>query len=163
MIAAEFGMIQKKLHASYSILSDRDDQSVWYEALKEFDFSDVDASVSEYIYGNTRRPTIADIVDGAVRHKRKRTRPIDIHNERTVKCPYCNDKGWINTKTPTGVWVGRPCTVCDMGRKVCPGYFLSDEEWDEVYTREEKQGLRPCRHPFVASKEQYLEYCYGES
>lgn len=163
MIAAEFGMIQKKLHGAFSILSDPDDQRVWYDALKEFEFTDVDAAVSEYVYGNTRRPTIADIVDGAVRHKRKRTRPIDIHNERTVKCPYCNDKGWVNTKTPTGVWVGHPCTECEMGRKVCPGYFLSEEEWDEVYTREEKQGLRPCRHPFEATKEQYMEYCYGES
>ena len=161
MIASEFGMIQQKLHGAFSILSDKPDQQVWFDALKAYDYSDVDAAVTEFIYSNNRRPTIADIADGARRNKAIRTQPIDFRNTKTVKCPYCNDTGLIVTETPLGVKNGTPCDHCGLGRVKHPWYYKTEEEKEEYIKDEERRGLRPPRKIYEASKEFYMMYNYG--
>ena len=161
MIANEFGIIQRKLHASFGILSDADDQRVWYDSLRQYDFEDVDASVSAYIYANNRRPTIADIVNGARVNKSKRSRPPEFRGRATVSCPFCKDKGLIITVTPMGIVNGRPCDKCGMGRAKHPWEFKSEEEKEQALKEEEQRGLHPPRDVFEASKEQYMLYNYG--
>lgn len=158
----EFGIIYQKLHASFGMLYDRADQKVWFNALNGFDFVDVDSAVSEFVYANNRRPTIADIADGARKHKARRTRQPDIQRSKTVKCPYCKDTGLIITKY-MGACVGRPCTSCEMGRIKHPWDFLSDKEKEEYIREEEKQGLRPPRSYHEAPKDFYLAYITGEN
>ena len=143
------------------MLRDNAEQRTWYEQLKEFDFSDVNQSVNDYISMNNRRPTPADIISGAKRYRSTRRAAADYHNERLVKCNQCNDTGWVNTVSPTGTWTAHPCTVCGRGREVCPGYFLTDEEREAALKEEEKQGLKPPRNVHVAPDDFRDWYLYG--
>ena len=161
MIASEFGLIVRKMHAAYNMLNEQDDQRVWFNALKEFDYTDVDVAVTDFVYANNRRPTIADIVDAAKRNKRRRTMPTDIHRTKLVKCPYCHDTGLVVTTTPTGVVVGHACTECGMGRVKHPWDFLGEEEREKALKEEERQGLKPPRDAHEAPEEYYMWYCYG--
>ena len=156
----EFGAIYQKLHASFGMLYEKADQEVWFNALNGFDFVDVDAAVSEFVYANNRRPTIADIADGARKSKARRTRQPDIRRSKTVKCPYCKDTGLIFTRYRY-TEVARACTQCEMGRIKHPWDFKTDEEKEAYIREEEKQGLRPPRSYHEATKEFYLAYISG--
>ena len=161
MTKPEFETIRYKIDLAFNNLHEDDVVRLWYENLMDFSVDDVDTAVNDFIYNNNRRPTIADIVQGSRLSKNRRTRPIDIYNTKTVKCPYCNDSGLIVTVSPKGVWNGRPCTHCSKGKEKHPFDLLTPEEQEVVYKEEERQGLRPCRHPFEATKEQYMLYNYG--
>ena len=153
-------MIVQKLHASFGMLNEKDDQRVWFDALKPIDFADVDAAVSSFIYSNNRRPTIADIVNGAKQNKSRRTRQPEIQKSKTVRCPYCKDTGLVFTHYKY-TSVAHPCTECELGRITHPWDFKTDEEKEEYIRDEEKRGLRPPRSYHEAPKEYYLDYITG--
>lgn len=166
MTQIEFETIRRKIDLAFNNLHEDDAVRLWYDNLKEFDANDVDRAVGEYIYSNNRRPTVADIVQGARQSRNRRTKPIDIHNTKTVRCPYCNDTGLIITETPVGAHhpgavTGRPCTHCEKGRINHPWDFKTDEEREKILQEEERQGLKPPRDVHVAPKEFYEWYCFG--
>ena len=88
MIAVEFQEIIRKLYGAYGMLKDTSEQRTWYEQLKDFDYSDVNNAVNDYISVNNRRPTPADIISGAKRYLSERRARRDYHIERLSKCPY---------------------------------------------------------------------------
>lgn len=161
MIVAEFELIQRKLDTAFSMLHDDDSIRLWFNNLKDFDYCDVDASVSAFIYSNNRRPTIGDIVNGAKQNRARRTRPPEIQKSKTVRCPYCKDTGLIFTHYRY-TSVAHPCTECDLGRITHPWDFKTDEEKEECIREEEKRGLRPPRVYHEAPKEYYLDYIAGK-
>ena len=161
MIAAEFGEIVKKLYGAYGILSERDQQVVWFEQLRNIDYSEVEEAVNDWIRYNAYKPSIADIVEGAKRIRSVRQTEKNFRQMRLVKCPICGDTGLVVKETPRGGFVGSPCTSCNLGRERYPWYFMSEEDKERWFKEEEKQGRKPPRHPHVASDEFYLMYHYG--
>lgn len=161
MIATEFNEIIGRMYGAYGMLADQESQRVWYEQLKEFDFADIRTAVDDYTRYNSRRPTIADIIEGTRRVRRTRQAQANIHQERLVRCPYCNDTGLVTKITPTGIRVGHPCESCPRGRENYPWYFMSDDERETALKEAEKRGEKPPRKPHQASHEFYMQYCYG--
>ena len=161
MTQEQFEPIRFKLDKAFNVLHDDETILLWFENLESFDHEDVDTAAKEFIYSNNRRPTIADIVTGARASKARRTRHPEVHRNRLVKCPYCNDTGLIVTESPHGGWNGRPCTHCEMGKVKHPWEFKTAEEKEQILKEEERQGLRPPREVFEATKEQYMLYNYG--
>ena len=168
MIAAEFNQIARQLIGAFNMLRDDDSKRVWYEFLKDYEFQDVDRAVKDYISSNTRQPLIADIKDGAESNKRARkARTVkqaadDWRKMRTVKCPYCNDMGFIYTTYPTGVEEARPCDQCPRGREVYPWAFLTPEEKEAWYKEEERKGHKPTRNYWHADEAFRRAYLYGK-
>lgn len=166
MTKSEFETIRRKIDLAFNNLHDDETIVLWYDNLKEFSADDVEKAVADYIYNNNRRPTVADIVQGSRMSKVRRTRPIDVHNTKTVKCPYCNDTGLIVTEHPggkhhPGAIVGTPCTHCEAGRIKHPWEFKTEDEKEKILQEEERQGLKPPRDVHVAPKEFYEWYCFG--
>lgn len=161
MIVAEFEIIANKLYGAFGMLTDEETQRVWWNQLKDLPLSDVEQAVDDYTRYNSRRPTVAEIFDGAKRVRLQRQVENDFHNVRLVRCPVCNDTGLVVKITPKGIAVGTPCTDCPRGKTNYPWYFLSDDEKAEWIKEEEKQGRKPPKHPSEASEEFYMMYCYG--
>ena len=166
MSGQEYREIVRMLRGSFRQLFQTDEQTeVWWTWLKEDDFFEAKMGVTAYIMKETREPTVAAIID-SIEKERERERSRKMYttipaNTKTVRCIHCKDTGLIVTETKTQVLVSRPCRECEMGRKNYPWEFLTDEEKEEWFQKEEKKGRRPCRHPYEASKEFYLMYCYG--
>lgn len=154
-------IVGRKLYGAYGMMRYTDEQNLWFEQLKDFQADVVNAAITDYISVNTRRPTPADIIGECKRIISTRRSMDNYRNERLVSCPFCHDRGLIVTKTPMGIWNGRPCTECGKGREKYPWYFLTDEEKEKAMKEEERQGLKPPRSVFSASKEFYNWYNYG--
>ncbi len=166
MSGQEYRDIVRLLRGSFRQMFQTNEQTeVWWTWLKEYDFHDAKNGVTSYIMNETREPTIAaiiDWIDKARERERIQMRNAQIpNNSKTVRCIHCKDTGLIVTTTPTGVQVGRACRECEMGRTRYPWEFLTDEEKEEWFQKEEKKGRRPCRHPHEAPEDFYMEYCYG--
>jgi len=153
--------VGQKLYSAYGMLRYPDEQDLWFNQLERYDTDVVNIAVTDYISVNSRRPTPADIINECKRIISTRRSMDNYHNERLVKCPYCNDSGLIVTMSPKGIWNGRPCTHCPKGRENYPWEFLTPEEQEAYLKEEERQGLHPPRKVLEASKEFYMLYNYG--
>lgn len=144
------------LRSNYFMQTDEAAAQVWYTHFADYDAGLVREAVMDYMRTERKPPTIADIVDRCDTVRKARRKAPD-PNARTVRCPYCRDRGLIMRETPTGVIVGHPCTECSSGRERYPWRFLSPEEQQAYKEREAKAG-RPYVEPHECSREFYEMY-----
>lgn len=146
--------ILSSLRASYYIDSKAETVQVWHTHLMQFDYDTVYAATMDYIANERRTPTIADIVERCRAVLSARRHPQPDPNARTVKCPYCKDRGLIMYESPTGVILGRPCTSCGKGRERYPWEFMTPEE-QQAWREAEAKQVRKVPVFYVASDEFY--------
>lgn len=152
--------VLRTFRASYYMDISTATAQVWYTHLMDFDYSIVNAAAMDYIANERKAPTIADIVEkcrAIIKARRESAYQEPDTNTKTVKCPFCKDRGLVMYESPTGVLIGRPCTSCPAGRKRYPWEFLTEEQ-KQIYRESEAKKGRVVPKPHVASDEFYAEY-----
>lgn len=117
----------------------------WFEILKGYEFAEVKQAVRTWIAYNKTEPTPADILDGTknVRLNNRKIAQESVAWSETVRCPKCNDRGFVLVIYPGGHEELRPCD-CAAARENF-GYCFTEE-----YDRKAEAILRREQDPDVA-------------
>lgn len=98
MTKQDFARIASMLTANFPFLDlkDKGNYDFWADMLAKYDTDDVSAGVRNYIAWSNKQPTIADIISEikTVSSRREREQ-VDYNYSNTVKCPKCQDRGYI--------------------------------------------------------------------
>lgn len=108
--------------------------AIWYEQLKQYDFPEVRQGVINWSAYNAKEPTPADILDATknVRIANRKIAQDSMAWNTAVRCPKCNDKGFVLIKYPSDYEEMRVCD-CAAARQEF-GYCFTED-----YDRKAKQ------------------------
>lgn len=120
----------------------------WFEILKRYEFAEVRQAVQNWNAYHKTEPTIAELLDETknVRIYNRENAQDSVAWSEAVRCPKCNDRGYVLVQYPSGYDDFRPCD-CKTARENYP-YFFSDEynRKAEAYERREQDPDTNWRH-----------------
>lgn len=121
---------------------------IWYEVLKDYEAAEVKQAVRNWIAYNKTEPTPADILDATknVRLANRKIAQDSVAWSEAVRCPKCNDRGFMMVRYPSGYEELRHCD-CKTARDLF-GYCFTDEynRKAEAYERREQDPDTNWRH-----------------
>lgn len=121
---------------------------IWYEVLKDYEAAEVKQAVRNWIAYNKTEPTPADILDATknVRLANRKIAQNSVAWNEAVRCPKCNDRGYVLVQYPGGYEELRHCD-CKAARDLF-GYCFTDEynRKAEAYERREQDPDTNWRH-----------------
>lgn len=129
MNRSEMLEITDMLSGAYRFLDFSGEQTfgIWFETLKEFEVGEVRQAVKNWVAYNTEEPRPADIRDATknVRIAQRQSAEQNWRAIKTVRCPKCNDHGYITVLYPTGYEELRPCD-CMAAHEQFSGAFTDE-------------------------------------
>lgn len=181
MTSNEFNRIKSILKGSFprlTMFDTPDSQNVVFNAMNRFDSRDVMNGVKTCVEECQYPPSLKEILNFIERaaeiRKDDERRIANAHQtfEEAVKCPKCNDAGFliVTYRKPARdpkycreddpydyTETVRPCT-CGVARQKFPTAFMSDEEWQRFVEDQRRKGKgqsseRPGMHPDYYEKE----------
>lgn len=149
MNAKEMQEIFKELMALYRFMdfSNESASELWFDALKGYELAEVKQAVRNWSRFSQTEPTIKDMIDAVknVRISRSDVTQgyVDYRSLKTVRCPRCNDHGYIEVVYPNDYTEMRVCN-CETARQRF-GFAFTDEfarKRDAFVEREENPDVR---------------------
>lgn len=129
---------------------------LWYDILKNYEAAEVKQAVRNWIAYSKTEPTPADILDATknVRIANRRIAQDSMAWNEAVRCPKCNDRGFVLVQYPGGYEEFRPCD-CKAAREEYP-YFFTDNyqkrcEYEERRQKDPDTAWRTTRYKFGLS------------
>lgn len=100
---------------------------LWFEVLKDYELPEVRQGVLNWIRYSQKEPTPADILDATknVRIANRKIAQDSVAWNEAVRCPKCNDKGFMLVQYPGGYEEFRACD-CKAARENYPFFFTDD-------------------------------------
>lgn len=131
MNRSEMLEITEMLSGAYRFLDFSNEATfgIWYETLKNYEAGEVRQAVKNWAAYSAHEPTPADILDATknVRTARRENAMdyVDWRSVETVKCPKCNDHGYMMIEYPGGYEEFRVCD-CEAARTKYAGCFTDE-------------------------------------
>lgn len=129
--------IEEILQANFQFLDFSNDvlHDLWFDSLKKYDVIEVKAGVKAYIENESKTPTMNDILE-YIRPIRKKNIEEHEHNlqvlwANSVRCPDCNDNGYVIILYPSGYEKLKPCD-CEVGHHMFGEKYWKDREGYEM-------------------------------
>lgn len=150
MTSSDFGRVTSLLKSVFPRISylDDDEASItFFNVLNRYEYEDVWKGVRNLIEVERYAPAIAVViayVEDAERMRKEALRrlPAPERDAYTVKCPRCNDAGFMWVKYENGTETARICN-CETAREQNPWAFMTDNELDAEIERQRKRGQNP--------------------
>lgn len=139
--------ILKSAFPRIEFLDNADSTRVFFNMMNRFDIDDVWQGVKNYIETQHYAPAIADLVHYTEEAERIRKEALRRKSAAeimslTVKCPKCNDAGFVWVTYPGNVEVCRICT-CEKARQDSPWAFMTEDQFEEENEKLRKRGQNP--------------------
>lgn len=146
----EFNRVTSILKSAYprlEYLNDPASTDVLYNMLNRFEYQDVWQGIKNLIEMERYAPSIAVVrqyVEEAQKTRRNAIYAMSQkeREENTVKCPKCNDAGFVWVTYPNGTETARICT-CETAKKENPWAFMTDDELEAKNDELRKRGQSP--------------------
>lgn len=148
----EFQRVASLLKSAYpriEFLNDPASADVVFNMLNRYEYQDVWQGVKNLIEMERYAPSIAVIRQYVEESEKNRKQALYAMTDKerednTVKCPKCNDAGFVFVTYPGGVETARICT-CEKARKENPWAFMTEEELEAKNEELRKRGQNPPR------------------
>ena len=150
MTTQEFTRIRGMIKAVFprvEYLDNQDTAGMFFNILNRYDYADVWQGVKNCLEVERYAPPISTIVQyiEECEHARKesirRASAAEIPS-MTVRCPKCNDAGFVWITYANGTETARICT-CDVAREKNPWAFMTEEEYEAKHEEQRKRGQNP--------------------
>lgn len=134
----------RSAYRTVSYLDGDESMDLFFNALNRYDSRDVWKAVRKVVQESTFVPSIAEIIretENAERLRLSDERKNHVNQawSESVKCPKCNDAGFVMIRREDGTDSIRPCN-CDTGREKFPWAFMDDEEWKNTVEEQRRKG-----------------------
>ncbi len=146
MTDSDFNQIVRLLQSAFRempYLANRQAADNFFNIINRFDSRDVMKAVRKLVETSQYPPSIAEIIKET--EKAESERRLDSKHDinkswsESVKCPKCNDAGFVMIRREDGTDSIRPCN-CDTGREKFPWAFMDDEEWKNTVEEQRRKG-----------------------
>lgn len=159
-------MMLKSVYPRIEYLDNQDTAGVFFNILNRYDFGDVWQGVKNLVEIERYAPTISTVeqyVKDAQRIRRDEIMRMSApeRDSMTVKCPKCNDAGFVWVTYKDGTEVARICD-CETARKENPWAFMTDKEYEAAHDEQKKRGQNPPTGKPGHPTEWWVEQC-GEA
>lgn len=149
MNAKEMQEVFKELMAVYRFMdfSNEATSELWFDALKGYELGEVKAAIRTWTRFSSAEPTIHDILEATRNVRITRSditqNYVDWRSVASVRCPKCNDHGYIEVVYPNDYTEMRVCN-CETARQRY-GFAFTDEfarKCEKIAEREEHPDVR---------------------
>lgn len=139
MTEQQFGRIASMLRV-YPKCCTGESTVVWYDSLKDYDYSEIYQAVQDYIMSNQYTPVPANIIALIPKAKGAEFKPqYDENGRLLIQCRRCRDTGLIAYTDKEGYITGFPCD-CPAGHSKYHWGWLSKEEHEEYSRKNSHHG-----------------------
>lgn len=155
--------IIKSVYPRIEYLDNPDAAALFFNMLSKYDFNDVWKGVKNCVEVERYAPVIT-VVEQYVKEAEKNRKQAlyamtdKEREDNTVKCPKCNDAGFLWVTYADGTETARICT-CETARKENPWAFLDEKELEEKNDELRKRGQNPPRGKPGHPSEWWIKEC----
>lgn len=144
----EYGRVCNILKANFpriTIFDTGDSSSHFFNVLNRYNFKDTWKGILQCVDNFQYPPSLREIISTI--EKAESERRMDERRQanasqtwsESVKCPKCNDAGFVMIRREDGTDSIRPCN-CDTGREKFPWAFMDDDEWKQTVEEQRRKG-----------------------
>lgn len=162
----EFNRVTSILKSAYprlEYLNDPASTDVLYNMLNRFEYQDVWQGIKNLIEMERYAPSIAVVRQYVEEAEKNRKQALYAMTDKerednTVKCPKCNDAGFLWVTYADGTETARICT-CETAKKENPWAFLDEKELEAKNDELRKRGQNPPRGKPGHPTEWWIKEC----